>query len=88
MVIHDDTHLRMLQIYGTVDIRRVVDITQQEAIALHRHSTGVRKHFVVVKQRILVVDIYREIVGEVQRALLSILQSGNGNVAVHIYCCL
>ena len=78
----------MLQIYGTVDIRRVVDITQQETIALHRHSTGVRKHFVVIKQRILVVDIYREIVGEVQRALLSILQGGNGNVAVHTYCCL
>ena len=78
----------MLQIDGTVNIRRVVDITQQEAIALHRHPTGVRKHFVIVKQRILVVDIYREIVGEVQRALLSILQGGNSNVAVHIYCCL
>ena len=87
LVIDDDTHLCVLQTHRTVNVLRVVDVAQEKAVALHRHATGVREHFVIVKQRVLIVDVYREIVRKVQRMLLSILLGGDGDMTIHNRAC-
>ena len=83
LVIDYDTHLRMLQANRTVDVGRIVDVTQQETIALHWHSTWVRKHFIVVKQRILIVDVDAEIVTEIQRLLATVFEGCDGDMTIH-----
>ena len=84
LVIDHDAHLRVFERHWPVDVGRVVHIAEQESVALQRHTDGVRKHFVLVEEWVLVVNVDGEVGRQVEWLLLAVLEGGYGNMTIHL----
>ena len=61
---------QVLHVYGFYRCMHVFYVLYQPAVAVQRNREGIGEHFRIVEHRVLVLYIYREIIGERYRLII------------------